>query len=112
LIGMEIGENSSSFVDNYDWWPSTDGHDDLPILVRELFHNRVNDHNFTEAFVKGKFPGHVDIPRLKQGRVGGTFWSVFVACPENGTDFSDENYAASKGAWYDGCCIVYSHWNH
>ncbi|KAJ5200847.1 Peptidase M19 renal dipeptidase [Penicillium cf. griseofulvum] len=75
--------------------PLIDGHDDLPILVRELFHNRVNDHNFTEAFVKGKFPGHVDIPRLKQGRVGGTFWSVFVPCPENGTDFSDKNYAAS-----------------
>ncbi|KAK4864005.1 hypothetical protein LT330_010215 [Penicillium expansum] len=75
--------------------PLIDGHDDFPILVRELFHNRVNDRNFTEAFVKGKFPGHVDIPRLKQGRVGGTFWSVFVPCPENGTDFSDENYAAS-----------------
>ncbi|KAJ5497593.1 Peptidase M19 renal dipeptidase [Penicillium fimorum] len=75
--------------------PLIDGHDDLPILVRERFHNRVNDRNFTEAFVKGNFPGHVDIPRLKQGRVGGTFWSVFVPCPENGTDFSDENYAPS-----------------
>ncbi|KAI3121680.1 hypothetical protein CBS147330_7790 [Penicillium roqueforti] len=75
--------------------PLIDGHDDLPILVRELFHNRVNDRNFTEAFVNGKFPGHVDIPRLKQGRVGGTFWSVFVPCPKNGTDFSDENYASS-----------------
>ncbi|KAJ5207594.1 hypothetical protein N7449_001973 [Penicillium cf. viridicatum] len=75
--------------------PLIDGHDDFPILVRELFHNRVNDRNFTEAFVTGKFPGHVDIPRLKQGRVGGTFWSVFVPCPKNGTDFSDENYAES-----------------
>ncbi|KAJ5614908.1 hypothetical protein N7537_000022 [Penicillium hordei] len=75
--------------------PLIDGHDDFPILVREMFHNRVNDGNFTEAFVTGKFPGHVDIPRLKQGRVGGTFWSVFVPCPKNGTDFSDENYAAS-----------------
>ncbi|KAJ5813217.1 Peptidase M19 renal dipeptidase [Penicillium robsamsonii] len=75
--------------------PLIDGHDDLPILVRERFHNRVNDRNFTEAFVKGNFPGHVDIPRLKQGRVGGTFWSVFVPCPENGTDLSDENYAPS-----------------
>ena len=66
-------------------------------MVRELFHNRVNDRNFTETFVTGNFPGHVDIPRLKQGRVGGTFWSVFVPCPKNGSDFSDENYAASKG---------------
>ncbi|CAG8901319.1 unnamed protein product [Penicillium egyptiacum] len=75
--------------------PLIDGHDDLPILVREHFHNRINDRNFTEAFVQGKFPGQVDIPRLKQGKVGGTFWSVFVPCPEDGTDFSDENYAAS-----------------
>ncbi|KAJ5465557.1 hypothetical protein N7530_009344 [Penicillium desertorum] len=75
--------------------PLIDGHDDLPILVREHFHNRVYDHNFTEAFVQGEFPGQVDIPRLRQGKVGGTFWSVFVPCPENGTDFSDENYAAS-----------------
>ncbi|THC90939.1 hypothetical protein EYZ11_009589 [Aspergillus tanneri] len=39
--------------------------------------------------------GHVDLPRLSQGQVGGTFWSVFTECPENGTDFSDANYAAS-----------------
>ncbi|KAJ5820840.1 uncharacterized protein N7525_010124 [Penicillium rubens] len=75
--------------------PLIDGHDDLPILVRERFHNRVYDHNFTDTFVQGNFPGQVDIPRLIQGKVGGTFWSVFVPCPENGTDFSDENYAAS-----------------
>ncbi|OQD87753.1 hypothetical protein PENANT_c005G04044 [Penicillium antarcticum] len=71
------------------------GHDDFPIFVREVFHNRINDRNFTDAFVKGTLPGHVDIPRLKQGRVGGTFWSVFVPCPADGADFSDENYAAS-----------------
>lgn len=39
--------------------------------------------------------GHVDLPRLKRGYVGGTFWSVFVPCPKDWTDFSDENYAAS-----------------
>lgn len=27
---------------------------------------------------------------------GGAFWSVFWPCPENGTDFSDENYQPSK----------------
>ncbi|KAJ5560752.1 Peptidase M19 renal dipeptidase [Penicillium sp. DV-2018c] len=75
--------------------PLFDGHDDFPIFVREAFQNRINSPDFTEPFVNGTLPGHVDIPRLRQGRVGGTFWSVFVPCPENGTDLSDENYAAS-----------------
>jgi hypothetical protein len=35
----------------------------------------------------------VDLPRLKEGKNGGAFWSAFVPCPTNGTDFSDENYA-------------------
>lgn len=41
-------------------------------------------------------PMHVDLPRLKEGRNGGAFWSAFVPCPKNGTDFSDENYADCK----------------
>ena len=39
---------------------------------------------------------HVDLPRLREGLNGGAFWSVYVPCPANGTDFSDENYAESK----------------
>lgn len=35
---------------------------------------------------------HVDLPRLRKGNVGGAFWSAFVLCPKNGTDFSDANY--------------------
>ena len=39
---------------------------------------------------------HVDLPRLKKGKNGGAFWSAFVPCPQDGTDFSDENYAECK----------------
>ena len=39
---------------------------------------------------------HVDLPRLREGQNGGAFWSVYVPCPANGTDFSDENYAESQ----------------
>jgi len=46
---------------------------------------------------------HVDLPRLKAGKSGGAFWSVFTACPESGTDFDDENYAASKDAQSSIC---------
>lgn len=41
-------------------------------------------------------PAHVDLPRLKDGKVGGAFWSAFVLCPSNGTDFSDANYAEGE----------------
>lgn len=72
-----------------------DGHNDLAYLVRDLFGNHIYDDNFTVPFVNGNLTGHVDLPRLSQGKVGGTFWSVFVPCPEHNMDFSDENYAES-----------------
>ncbi|THG99277.1 hypothetical protein EW026_g3041 [Hermanssonia centrifuga] len=42
-------------------------------------------------------PGHVDIPRLKTGQVGGFFWSAFVACPDwagydDGEDFLNSTW--------------------
>ncbi|GAD97751.1 hypothetical protein PVAR5_6431 [Paecilomyces variotii No. 5] len=75
--------------------PLIDGHNDLPILIRMLYRNHIYDRNFTDAFANGNLSGHVDLPRLSEGKVGGTFWSVFVPCPKDGTDFSDENYAQS-----------------
>ncbi|KAJ5128110.1 Peptidase M19 renal dipeptidase [Penicillium atrosanguineum] len=72
-----------------------DGHDDFPIFIRMAYHNHIHESNFTKSFVEGTLGGHVDLPRLKKGQVGGTFWSVFVPCPADWTDFSDENYAAS-----------------
>ncbi|KAJ5238999.1 hypothetical protein N7468_003618 [Penicillium chermesinum] len=77
--------------------PLIDGHNDLPILLRIHLKNHIYGDNFTEAFKSGKFVGHTDIGRLRQGRVGGSFWSVFVPCPDNKTDFSDEAYAQTWG---------------
>jgi len=38
-------------------------------------------------------PGHVDIPRLKKGKVGGFFWSVYVECPTDaGPDFLNASW--------------------
>ncbi|KAJ5894875.1 Peptidase M19 renal dipeptidase [Penicillium taxi] len=75
--------------------PLIDGHDDFPIMIREIYRNRIYDSNFTEHLVNGGLPKHVDLPRLKQGQVGGTFWSVFVPCPKDWSDFSDVTYAPS-----------------
>ena len=60
-----------------------------------MFNNHIYNENFTKPFEEGGLAMHVDLPRLREGQNGGAFWSVFTPCPENGTDFSEENYAAS-----------------
>lgn len=66
------------------------------MLIRYFYGNRIYEENFTQPFVEGGLPGHVDLHRLRQGQSGGAFWSLFAPCPANGSDFSDENYASSK----------------
>lgn len=74
--------------------PLLDGHDDLAILLRYAYGNDIKDPEFREKFEKGGLRGHVDIPKLRDGMVGGGFWSAFVGCPKNASwDFSDEVYA-------------------
>ncbi|KUI71067.1 hypothetical protein VM1G_07266 [Cytospora mali] len=73
--------------------PLIDGHNDLPIMIRVLYGNHINNETFQTPFETGKSPGHVDLARLREGMNGGAFWSVFWECPDNMTDFSDEIYA-------------------
>lgn len=75
--------------------PLIDGHNDLLMLARFAYNGHVEGANFTNDIENGGMAGHFDFPRAKAGRVGGTFWSAFVPCPEDGFDFSDANYAAS-----------------
>lgn len=72
--------------------PLIDGHNDLAILIRYAFQNNIYEKNFTDKWENGGMPAQVDLPRLENGRVGGAFWSAFVLCPKNGSDFSDGNY--------------------
>lgn len=68
--------------------PIIDGHIDLPILVRELYANNVSAFDLNEPT-----PGHVDIPRLRKGQVGGFFWSAYVDCPtHSGAEFLTPNW--------------------
>lgn len=57
---------------------------DLPILVRGAFANNVSAVDLEKPFA-----GHVDIPRLREGKVGGFFWSVYVDCPKPGSEGED-----------------------
>ncbi|KAL7797444.1 membrane dipeptidase domain-containing protein [Trichoderma ceciliae] len=75
--------------------PLIDGHVDFAIILRMSYGNHLDSDEFSRPFENGTLQGHVDLARLRAGRAGGAFWSVYAPCPENGTDFSDENYAAS-----------------
>ncbi len=76
--------------------PLIDGHNDLMILLRFLYKNQIYGTNFTDKFERGGLEGQVDLPRLDQGMLGGAFWSAFMLCPSNASDFSDEAYAPSR----------------
>ncbi|KAF3479632.1 membrane dipeptidase GliJ [Arthroderma uncinatum] len=61
-------------------------------LIRTLYHNDIYQKNFT---VNEGLPLHVDFPRLRKGRVGGQFWSVYVDCPDVSDKYDDEVYSKS-----------------
>lgn len=67
--------------------PLIDGHNDLPILLRAIYGNRIYNESFREPFENGKTPGHVDLVRLREGLNGGAFWSVYWPCPNRMLDF-------------------------
>ncbi|KAI6090861.1 putative dipeptidase [Hypoxylon rubiginosum] len=75
--------------------PLIDGHNDLAIFIRAMYNNHIYNETFANPFKEGGLPMHVDLPRLREGQNGGAFWSVYTPCPENGTDYSDENYGPS-----------------
>lgn len=64
--------------------PLVDTHIDLPELARWQFRNKINGDDFN--FNKKGFVGHLDIPRLRQGGIGGAFWSVYTDCPSDWND--------------------------
>lgn len=63
--------------------PVFDGHNDVPWALRERYRNVIAGFDFTDSTSAptpaGETGGmHTDIPRLRKGRVGAQFWSVFV----------------------------------
>ena len=58
--------------------PLIDGHNDLPWQ----YHRRVNNHlsqlDLASDLTQIERPTDPDLPRLRRGRVGGLFWSVYI----------------------------------
>lgn len=71
--------------------PLIDGHNDLPWAVRERFESKLDRADLskdTAALPKpaDEPPLMTDIPRLKAGRVGGQFWSVWIPATLDGPE--------------------------
>ncbi|WP_336987188.1 dipeptidase [Altererythrobacter aquiaggeris] len=64
--------------------PVWDGHNDVPMQLRERYRNMLSEFDFEDT--TGTGPDHVngqamhtDLARLKTGAVGAQFWSVYVS---------------------------------
>jgi membrane dipeptidase len=57
--------------------PLIDGHNDVPIQYRSRARYKLSQIDFNNT-TQLERPMHTDIPRMRAGRVGGQFWSVYV----------------------------------
>lgn len=65
--------------------PLIDGHNDLPWNLLNLEKNQINDFNFDSNLLEHPIWGphrgsFTDLPRLREGKVGGQFWVAYVSC--------------------------------
>jgi len=77
--------------------PVVDGHNDLPWRIRE---DSVHPQDVEAYDLRSRTPGITDLPRLKEGHVGGQFWSIYIpgersdpAYKSNGAVSSTPGYA-------------------
>jgi len=65
--------------------PVIDGHNDFPMWLRILKQNDLRGVDFDSDLTSnpdwaGSYANHVDLPRIREGRLGGQFWSAFIGC--------------------------------
>lgn len=58
--------------------PVIDGHNDLAWEIRSSYGGKVDAVDLTRDTANLARPLQTDIPRLRKGRVGGQFWSVYI----------------------------------
>ncbi|XP_037672168.1 dipeptidase 2-like isoform X5 [Choloepus didactylus] len=62
-------------------FPLVDGHNDLPLILRQFYQNRLQDVN-----LRNFSRGQTSLDRLRDGLVGAQFWSAYVPCQTQGRD--------------------------
>ena len=58
--------------------PLVDGHNDIPWAYRKRVKGQLSKLPFDTDLTQAEQPTHTDLARLRQGMVGGQFWSVYV----------------------------------
>ena len=58
--------------------PLIDGHNDLPWQYRSRVNNHVDRLDIAQDLTTLESPTHTDLPRLRAGRLGAQFWSVYI----------------------------------
>ena len=58
--------------------PLIDGHNDIPWLYKRRTDGQLSPLEFNSDLAALEPPTQTDLPRLKQGLLGGQFWSVYV----------------------------------
>lgn len=66
--------------------PVIDGHNDVPWGVRQKLRGKTADFTFDRLPDNERSDWHTDIERMRDGRVGGVFWSVYIDASMNGPD--------------------------
>jgi membrane dipeptidase len=66
--------------------PLIDGHNDLPWQYEERVKNHLAQIDIRQDQSKVTPPLHTDIARLRQGHLGGQFWSVYIPTTLKGGD--------------------------
>ncbi|HEY0159230.1 MAG TPA: dipeptidase [Thermoanaerobaculia bacterium] len=66
--------------------PLIDGHNDLPWQYRERVQNQLARIDLRQDQSRLEKPLHTDLARLRAGRLGGQFWSVYVPASLKGAD--------------------------
>lgn len=72
--------------------PLIDGHNDLPWEIRDSFRNDLDAVDLNSDTRRLTPPLHTDIARLREGRVGAQFWSVYVPAALKGTEATEATF--------------------
>jgi membrane dipeptidase len=64
--------------------PLIDGHNDLPWELRDKFGSRVETTDIAAGSDRMTPPLQTDIARMRTGRIGGQFWSVYIPASATG----------------------------
>ncbi|XP_075045162.1 dipeptidase 1 [Mixophyes fleayi] len=78
---MVANSDRTEALNIMDSVPVIDGHNDLPWQLLSKFNNQLS-----KADLNSLNDTHTNIPKLREGRVGGQFWAAFVPCDTQGKD--------------------------